>query len=47
MYFVNVNSLLRRFDEVNLKHVPRIKNQETNELSQIASNYRVSKEMLE
>lgn len=47
MYFVKVNSLLKKFDMVNIKHVPRIENQEANDLDQIASGYRVSKEKLE
>lgn len=44
MYFVKANSLLSRFDEVDIKHVPRIKNQEANDLVQIASKYIVSGE---
>ncbi|XP_058759340.1 uncharacterized protein LOC131632610 [Vicia villosa] len=47
MYFVMTNRLLKKFEYVDLKHVPRIKNQETNNLAQLASGYKVSKERLE
>ena len=40
MYFVRENSLLGKFDDVSFKHVPRIKNQEANDLAQIASGYK-------
>ena len=46
MYFVRENSLLGKFDDVSFKHVPRIKNQEANDLAQIASGYKVSKSKL-
>ncbi|XP_050915881.1 uncharacterized protein LOC127130975 [Lathyrus oleraceus] len=39
--------LLKKFEYVDIKHVPRIKNQEANDLAQIASGYRISKEKLE
>ncbi|XP_058733118.1 uncharacterized protein LOC131604710 [Vicia villosa] len=39
--------LLNFFEYVDIKHVPRIKNQEENDLAQIASGYRISKEKLE
>ncbi|XP_050914591.1 uncharacterized protein LOC127129449 [Lathyrus oleraceus] len=38
--------LLKKFEYVDIKHVPRIKNQEANDLAQIASGYRISKEKL-
>lgn len=44
MYFVKANLLLRRFDEVDIKHVSQFENQEANDLEQISSGYRVSKE---
>lgn len=47
MYFVKDDSLLWRFDEVDIKNVPRIENQEDNDLTHIASSYRVSMEKLE
>lgn len=46
MYFVKVNSLLRKFDIVDIKHVLRIENQEANNLAQIALGYKVYKEKL-
>ncbi|XP_058722974.1 uncharacterized protein LOC131594788 [Vicia villosa] len=47
MYFVIANRLLKIFEYVDIKHVPRIKNQEANDLAQIASGYKISREMLE
>lgn len=47
MYVVITNSLLKRFDSVDIKHVPRLENQEANDLVQIAPGYKVSKEKLE
>ncbi|XP_050918904.1 uncharacterized protein LOC127136387 [Lathyrus oleraceus] len=38
--------LLECFEVVSLTHVPRMENQEANELTQIASRYKVSKEKL-
>lgn len=46
LYFVKVNSLLIRYDEVDIKHVPRVKNQEANDLAQRDLGYRVSNEKL-
>lgn len=46
MYFVKANSLLRIFDEVDIKHVSQVENEEANDLAQIASGYRMSKEKL-
>jgi len=45
-YFVSANSLLSNFNFVNIQHVPRIKNQVTNDLAQVALGYKVSKEKL-
>ncbi|XP_058768518.1 uncharacterized protein LOC131642258 [Vicia villosa] len=47
MYFVIANRLFKKFEYVELKHVPRINNQEANDLAQLASGYRVSKGKLE
>ncbi|XP_058767999.1 uncharacterized protein LOC131641716 [Vicia villosa] len=41
------NRLLKKFEYVDLNHVSRIKNQEANDLAQLASGYKVSKERLE
>ena len=46
-YFVIAISLLKRFDQVIFEHVPRIENQEANDLAQIASGYKISSEKLE
>ncbi|KAK2425570.1 hypothetical protein QL285_024341 [Trifolium repens] len=46
-YFVIAISLLKRFDKVIFEHVPRIENQEANDLTQIASGYKISSEKLE
>ncbi|XP_045831048.1 uncharacterized protein LOC123922369 [Trifolium pratense] len=46
-YFVIANALLKRFDSIDIEHVPRIENQEANDLAQIASGYKVSKARLE
>jgi len=45
-YFVSSNSSLSNFDFVNIQHVPRIENQVANDLAQVASGYKVSKEKL-
>lgn len=39
--------IVKRFYLVDIKHVPRLENQEANDLTPIASDYRVSKEKLE
>jgi hypothetical protein len=46
-YFVIAFSLLRQFESYDIQHVPRIENQEANDLAQIASGYKVSKETFE
>jgi adenylate kinase family enzyme len=46
-YFITSNSLFKHFHYVNIEHVSRIENREANDLAQIASRYRVSKEKLE
>ncbi|PNX70955.1 hypothetical protein L195_g057911, partial [Trifolium pratense] len=40
-YFVIAFSLLKRFDSCDIQHVPRIENQEANDLAQIASGYKL------
>lgn len=47
IYFVTEKSLLKRFDNVTLDHIPRIENEEANELAQITPRYKLSKETLE
>ncbi|XP_045798024.1 uncharacterized protein LOC123892265 [Trifolium pratense] len=46
-YFIIAFSLLKRFDSCDIQHVPRIENQEANDLAQIASGYKLTKEKLE
>lgn len=43
MYFVIANRLLRRFEMVSVRHIPRLENQEANDLGQIAYGYKISK----
>lgn len=38
--------MLKRFEPVDIEHVPQIKNQEANELAQVASCYKVAKRKL-
>src|ERR1043165_4987477 len=47
MYFVIANKLIKKFEYVDLRHIPRSDNQEANDLAQIASGYRISKEKLQ
>ena len=47
IYFVIANRLLKIFEYVGIKHIPRVKNWEANDLAQIASGYKVSTESLE
>jgi len=37
MYFIAANALIKRFTHVKIQHIPRIENQESNDLAQIAS----------
>ncbi|KAK2394865.1 hypothetical protein QL285_056650 [Trifolium repens] len=46
-YFVIVFSLLKQFESYVIQHVPRIENQEANDLAQIASGYKMSKATFE
>ncbi|XP_006605138.1 uncharacterized protein [Glycine max] len=45
-YFVIASSLLNHFDYINIEHIPRQENREANDLAQIASGYKMSKEKL-
>src|SRR6266487_1711157 len=45
-YFETARQMLLCFNTVDFEHVPRLQNQEANELAQIASGYKVSKEQL-
>ncbi|KAK2411280.1 protein NYNRIN [Trifolium repens] len=45
-YFSIASSLLDCFDHVDIEHVPRLENQEANDLAQIAPGYKMSKEKL-
>lgn len=47
MYFVIASRLLRKFEVVNIRHIPRLQNQEANDLAQIASGYKISKDKLQ
>ena len=47
IYFATATALLKCFDRANIQHVPRIENQEPNDLAQIASGYRVTEIKLE
>lgn len=47
MYFVIASRLLRKFEVVNIQHIPRLQNQEVNDLAHIASGYKISKEKLQ
>lgn len=39
LYFVKANSLLKKFDMVDIKGVPRIENQEADDLAYITLGY--------
>jgi len=47
MYFVVANALLKSFTHVEIQHIPRVEIQEANDLAQISSGYKVSKEKLQ
>ena len=47
MYFVIVNRLLKNFEKINIRHIPRLENQVANELAQITLGYKISKEKLQ
>ena len=47
MYFVIVNRLLKNFEKINIRHIPRLENQVANDLAHIASGYKILKEKLQ
>lgn len=46
MYFAMATQLLDCFEVASITHKPRMENQEANELAQISSRYKLSKEKL-
>jgi len=44
MYYAIANTVLKRFTHVEIQHIPRIENQNANDLAQIASGYKASKD---
>ncbi|XP_050888903.1 uncharacterized protein LOC127094076 [Lathyrus oleraceus] len=46
MYFIIASRLLKKFEMVYIRHIPRIENMIANNLAQIASGYKISKEKL-
>jgi len=46
-YFVSANSLLNNFESIDIQHVSRIENQVANDLAQVASGYKISKQKLQ
>jgi len=47
MYYTMANVLLKRFTHVETRHLPRIENQEANDLAQMASGYKISKDQMQ
>jgi len=47
MYYTTTNALLKRFTHVEIRHLPRIENQEANDLAQMASGYKISKDQMQ
>ncbi|XP_050909651.1 uncharacterized protein LOC127123478 [Lathyrus oleraceus] len=47
MYFIIASRFLKRFEMANIRHIPRLENQVANDLAQIASGYKISKEKLQ
>lgn len=46
MYNTMVNTLLKRFKHVEIRHIPRTENQEANDLAQAASGYKMAKDQI-
>ncbi|XP_050920149.1 uncharacterized protein LOC127137768 [Lathyrus oleraceus] len=46
MYFKIASRLLKKFEMVYIRHIPRIENMIANDLAQIASGYKISREKL-
>jgi len=47
MYYTMANALLKCFTHVEIQHLPRIENQEVNDLAQMASGYKISKDQMQ
>jgi hypothetical protein len=47
MYFIIASHLLKRFEIATIRYIPRLENQVANDLAQIASGYKISKEKLQ
>ncbi|XP_050889625.1 uncharacterized protein LOC127094908 [Lathyrus oleraceus] len=47
MYFIIASHLLKRFEIATIRYIPRLENQVANDLAQIASGYKISKENLQ
>ena len=47
MYYTMANTLLKCFTHVEIQHLPRIENQEVNDLAQMASGYKISKDQMQ
>ncbi|XP_050895644.1 uncharacterized protein LOC127102307 [Lathyrus oleraceus] len=45
-YFIIASGLLKKFEMVYIRHIPRIENMIANDLAQIASGYKISREKL-
>lgn len=46
MYFIISSRLLKKFEMIYIRHIPRIEKTVANDLAQIASGYKISKEKL-
>lgn len=46
MYFIIASQLFKKFEMVYIRRIPRIENMIANDLAQIASGYKISKERL-
>jgi len=47
MYYTMANELLKCFTHVEIQHLPCIENQEANDLPQMASGYKISKDQMQ
>jgi len=46
-HVLHYNALLKRFTHVEIRHLPCIENQEANDLAQMASGYKISKDQMQ
>jgi len=46
MYYAIANTLLKCFTHVEIQHIPRMENQDANDLAQIALGYKASKKRI-